>query len=214
MNDGFLSGLSLHAYTKGGIMPCVCLLLLVAVLGCGAVDMRPIPQGTQMGEEGPSAESLVGTVGETSLVEEGVGQHPRRIIYTASIELIVEEFEGVPGKVAELAEKFGGYVASSSIQGQPGSPRLGTWTLRVPIAQYANLLSEANELGELRSLTSNSQDVSEEYYNVLSPWLAVLLVLCGIGSVIVLVSRRIRRRNSQKGKSPEVPAAAQEGDKA
>lgn len=119
-----------------------------------------------MGDGVRSAESLVGTAGETSPVQEGGSQHPRRIIYTASIELIVEEFEGVPGKVAELAEKFGGYVASSSIQGQPGSPRLGTWTLRVPVAQYADLLSETHELGELRSLTSNSQDVSEEYYDV------------------------------------------------
>lgn len=165
MNDGFLLGLT-NACKKGGVMPRVCLLLLAAVFGCGRVEMGSVHQEKPVGDGAPSAESLVGTVGETSLVEEGVSQHPRRIIYTASIELIVEEFEGVPGKVAELAEKFGGYVASSSIQGQPGCPRLGTWTLRVPVAQYADLLSEAHELGEFHSLTSNSQDVSEEYYDV------------------------------------------------
>ena len=72
----------------------------------------------------------------------------------------------MPRRIAELAEQFGGYVASSNIQGQPGFPRRGSWTIRVPVERYSDLLSEARELGELRSLTSNSQDVSEEYYDV------------------------------------------------
>ncbi len=128
--------------------------------------MGPIPIGRSTAESAPSAESLAGTVGETSVVAGDLGQHPRRIIYTANVDLVVEQFEGVAGKVAEIAEQCGGYLASSNVYGQPGYPRRGTWTIRVPVEHYEELLSEARELGELRSLTSNSTDVSEEYYDV------------------------------------------------
>lgn len=147
-------------------MPRALLGLIVCVLGCAGGDMRPLPTENSTAVDTPAAESLAGTVGETSVVGANDGQHPRRIIYTANVDLVVEEFEGIPGKVVELAEQFGGYVASSSVVGQPGYPRRGSWTIRVPVERYSALLAQARELGELRSLTSNSTDVSEEYYDV------------------------------------------------
>jgi AcrR family transcriptional regulator len=142
------------------------LLLLIAVVGCAGAEMGPLPQGTPAPEPATSFDSLVGPAGETNVEDRSVGQHPRRIIYTANIDIVVEEFEAIPRRIAELAEQFGGYVASSNLQGQPGSPRRGSWTIRVPVERYSDLLSKARELGELRSLTSNSQDVSEEYYDI------------------------------------------------
>ena len=143
-----------------------CLLVLVAVLGCAGTEMGHVPMEAEKSDSVSSSGSLAGVTGETQVPGIGNGPHPRRIIYTAHIDLVVEEFEAVPHKVAALAEQFGGYVASSDVQGQPGSPRHGTWTIRVPVERYSDLLSEAKQLGELRSLTSNSRDVSEEYYDI------------------------------------------------
>lgn len=147
-------------------MPRVWLMLLVGVVGCGGAETsRSVDEPSSVEETG-HAESLVGSTGETNVAEEGGGQHPRRIIYTATVDLVVEEFEGVSRRVIELAETSGGYVANSSLHGRPGTPRHGTWTIRVPVENYARLLAQARELGELRSLTSNSKDVSEEYYDL------------------------------------------------
>lgn len=144
----------------------VWILSLVGVLGCGGAEMEPGASGTSSGEDTRHAESLVGSEGETNVAEGEDGPHPRRIIYTANVDLVVEDFEGVPRQVTELAERFEGYVASSTLHGEPGAPRRGTWTIRVPVEDYSKLLAQARELGELRALTSNSRDVSEEYYDV------------------------------------------------
>ncbi len=147
-------------------MPRVWLLLVVCTLGC-AGEASHVPMDMAAPEAMPAAESLTGTAGETRVVgSNNNSPHPRRIVYTASVDLVVEDFDGIPGKVADLAEQFGGYVANSNVRGQPGYPRRGSWTIRVPVDRYADLLSEARELGELRSLISNSKDVSEEYYDV------------------------------------------------
>ncbi len=90
----------------------------------------------------------------------------RKIIYTAEVDLVVEDFGPIPSKVEEMVKRFDGYVAGSKIFGSPGNPRSGRWTLRVPVGYYQEFLDAAKKLGEVRSVSSDSQDVSEEYYDV------------------------------------------------
>ena len=144
------------------------LLLLLGVVGCGASggDMGSFPSDAVSTRQAPVAESLAGPAGASHIATRDEGQHPRRIVHTANANLVVATFDGVPANVAGLAERFGGYVAKSDIYGQPGQPQRGTWTIRVPVENYEGLLSETRQLGELRSLTSNSKDVSDEYYDL------------------------------------------------
>ncbi|MCP4593514.1 MAG: DUF4349 domain-containing protein, partial [bacterium] len=58
------------------------------------------------------------------------------------------------------------FVAQSNVTGSRGSPRSGQWTIRVPVARYEEFLTAAQEFGEARRVSSNSKDVSEEYYDV------------------------------------------------
>lgn len=95
----------------------------------------------------------------------------RKIIYTANIELVVENFGSIPADVEALAKDFGGYVASSNVTGSPGRPRRGQWTIRVPVGRYDEFITAAKQLavkgqGEVRRMSSDSQDVSEEYYDL------------------------------------------------
>ncbi len=150
-------------------MPRACLLvLLLGVIGCGASggDMGPPPPDAVSTSHAPVAQSLAGPTGASHIAPYNEGQHPRRIVHTANANLVVATFEGVPASVASMAERFGGYVAKSDIYGQPGQPQRGTWTIRVPVENYEGLLSETRQLGELRSLTSNSKDVSDEFYDL------------------------------------------------
>lgn len=90
----------------------------------------------------------------------------RKIIYSASIELVVEDFTGVPDRVVALVKQFEGYVADSRLSGASGKSRSGTWKVRVPVERFESFVNSAKGLGELVSVGTDSQDVSEEYYDV------------------------------------------------
>lgn len=146
-------------------MQCAWLLLLVGLLGCAGAERGPAAPEGPGSDPLPPAENMAGPAAEANIAVRNDRAHPRRIIYTASVDLVVEQFEGIPDRVAAIARQFGGYVSGSNVHGQPGQPRRGSWTIRVPVEHYDELLAEAGRLGELRSLTSNSRDVSEEYYD-------------------------------------------------
>ena len=57
----------------------------------------------------------------------------RKIIYTAHVELVVEDFGPVADNVAAMVKKFDGYIADSTLGGASGSSRRGTWKIRVPV---------------------------------------------------------------------------------
>jgi hypothetical protein len=90
----------------------------------------------------------------------------RKIIYTATVNVAVEHFDPVPAQVEALVNRFGAYVAHSQISGSPGMPRRGQWTIRVPADRYEAFVAAARELGEVQNVSSDSQDVTEEYYDV------------------------------------------------
>jgi hypothetical protein len=82
------------------------------------------------------------------------------------VNLVVEQFDPIPAQVEALVNRFNAYVARSQITGSPGSPRRGQWTLRVPAERYEAFLLAAREIGEVESVSSDSQDVTEEFYDV------------------------------------------------
>lgn len=90
----------------------------------------------------------------------------RKIIYTARVSLVVENFDGVEQKIKQLVEKYGGYIANADIGRMQGERRKGTWTLRVPVANFEAVLDSAGEIGVPVSRSQNSQDISEEYVDL------------------------------------------------
>jgi len=145
---------------------CLLLIPLVAV-GCGRADykskkpdMRPAAS-----KGGVDTSGAMGPAGaEKPLPSASALQ--RKIIYTAEVQLVVEAFDSVPSEVEALAKRFDGYVASSTLTGSPGRPRSGEWTIRVPVERYAEFLTAVKELGEVHHVSTDSTDVSEEYYDL------------------------------------------------
>jgi len=140
-------------------------------LGCSAkappkTDFSRESRSTVGESQSASAEAPAPGGGQAQKMPSSPGGLERKIIYTANVDLVVESFEGVPAKVEALTQQFGGYVARTKISGSPGRPRSGEWSLRVPVVSYAKFLAAAQQLGEVRSVSQNSQDVSEEYYDV------------------------------------------------
>ncbi len=90
----------------------------------------------------------------------------RQIVYNAQLTLVVESFDGIPARVSQLVQEFGGFIANSNLTGSSGSARSGTWTIRIPVPQYAPFLEKASALGKVSRATTSSREVTEEYYDV------------------------------------------------
>ncbi len=147
-------------------------LIALVTLGCGRaelysrMDAAPAPEtmGADFAEAPEASGAARSESGDGALPTEGaVG---RKIIYTADVDLVVEQFDPIPEKVEAMAKQFGGYLASSNVSGSPGYPRTGQWKLRIPVDQYEEFLAAARELGEVRRVRVDSQDVTEEFYDV------------------------------------------------
>jgi hypothetical protein len=91
---------------------------------------------------------------------------PRKIIYNASINLTVGDFAKAEEALKELLSAAKGYVVNSDVSGTPGSPRSGHWQVRVPADQADAFRAAVIKLGELEKTTTDSQDVTEEYYDL------------------------------------------------
>ena len=90
---------------------------------------------------------------------------PRKIIYTGIVDLIVDDFDGSEGRLVQLVEEQEGYLAGSELHNQPGLPRSGTWTVRVPTKHFTAFMQAVVKLGEVRKRTVNSQDITDTYFD-------------------------------------------------
>lgn len=115
-------------------------------------------------EAAPHAPAAGGQAGE--LRKEAEAAEPeRKIIYTGKISLVVEDFDKAETLLTGLLKEHGGYVATSAVNAQPHQARSGNWTVRVPVAHSDDFRKEIAKLGELRSSTLDSRDVTDEYHD-------------------------------------------------
>jgi hypothetical protein len=91
---------------------------------------------------------------------------PRKIIYNAAINLIVTDFTKAQEALKQLIAAQKGYVVTSDVSGTPGAPRSGHWQVRVRAAEADAFREAVIKLGELEKTTTDSQDVTEEYYDL------------------------------------------------
>lgn len=142
--------------------------VVLALSGCGSEHARLAPESTS---EPIAAESnAAGDLAEQKVT--GGGAMPstadlaRKIIYTAEVSMVVEKLNPAQQKLMELVRKSGGYIAETNVDGASGTPRHGRWKIRVPVAGYQNFLDAVSKIGEVQTLTTDSSDVSEEYYDI------------------------------------------------
>jgi hypothetical protein len=95
------------------------------------------------------------------------GEAPtRKIIYTANLSLIVEDLSKAEEALLELVDKHKCLVGRSAITGSAGSPRQGTWTLRVPVEGLEGFRRAVLKLGVPETNTTDSEDVTDRYYDL------------------------------------------------
>jgi hypothetical protein len=97
----------------------------------------------------------------------GVGAGaPSLIIRTGQAFIEVEKVDPAILKIRQLAARVGGYIANSSVSGGRDQMRQATLELKIPSAQYDQALGDLSSIGKVETVTSNAQDVGEEFVDV------------------------------------------------
>jgi len=157
------------------------ILTLVPIASCAKSAPRPTPapgptsapmpapirpQGPQgpQGPKGPTAEQpsvATAVLGQPWAVE-------RMIVRTGSIYLKVESVAKAVDEVKDIAKSLGGYVVSSTWQGE-GEGSRATICIRVPSESYDEAIRELRSLAvEVVSESTKTKDVTEEYVDLKS----------------------------------------------
>jgi hypothetical protein len=90
----------------------------------------------------------------------------RKIIYNADVDLVVDDFDRLEQGLRRLVKESGGYLADADVSGTKGVQRSGRWKVRVPVERFDAFVESAVRLGELQRRQTNSQDVTEEFYDL------------------------------------------------
>lgn len=164
------------AGARGGpraVTACIGLLCSLVLAGCGAArevarsSVGGLPAGSRTRGEAAPATVMGGWGADVKTAAlasyEVPGAMPRRIIYTAEVDLIVDRLSSAETVLLRLVNQYHGYVATNEVAGSPGSPRRGTWTVRVPVQRFEEFMLAVPKLGELQKVHRDSQDVGEEY---------------------------------------------------
>ena len=150
------------------------LTLTILAVGCGAdqqMGAMSVARNFSIHESAamPKAVSALapGTPPvEADEVSKATATAGRKIIYNARIDLVTEDLSGLESKLTALIATAKAYVADSDRTGKAGVSLRGSWKVRVPVEAYDAFVKGATGLGELVSLKADSQDVSEEYYDL------------------------------------------------
>ena len=116
--------------------------------GSGESAMMPVPTSA------PTAGDITGPGIDT------------KIIKTADITLEVKDVTGTVDSLKAVATAQGGYLSSTSIQKDYNNQLTGTVTIRIPSAGFDNAIAGAKALGTVKSISTNGQDVTEEYVDL------------------------------------------------
>ena len=132
-------------------------LLIGQVSGCGAGG----PPANAI--SAPAAQAIPKSDSDT---QTHANSTSRKIVFTAQVDVVVEDIgkahHGLSTMIASV-EQTGGYLSHQELQGATGSPRRGTWTIRVPQPQFDNFMTDVEQLGELQRSSRDAQDVTEAY---------------------------------------------------
>jgi hypothetical protein len=86
----------------------------------------------------------------------------RKIVQTATLDVVVVDFDKARADLLKLIEEYKGYVAKSDVSGNAGSKHTGMWIVRVPVERFQSFASAVAALGQPQRQGTTAQDVTEE----------------------------------------------------
>lgn len=141
-----------------------CFLLILGLSGCGGSPSpknASLPAGSEAQREGEASPEAKAALKAASAPAQ------RKIIYTASIVVVVKDLEeAIPRIEGLVAAHKDAFIARSEITGDVGSRRNAIYTLRVPVDALQSARDVLLSLGSVERNALDSQDVTEEFVDV------------------------------------------------
>lgn len=144
------------------------LLLAMMLVGCGA--------DSAASADFNSSESYTGDFWAAEDAEYDYSEQPEtrgeatdsgtaKMIYTGYIELETQNFDTASSSLETLVTELGGYFQQSSVSNRSSGYRYGSYTVRVPAAEFENFFQQVGELCHMTYKNANADNVSESYYD-------------------------------------------------
>ncbi|MDP3564664.1 MAG: DUF4349 domain-containing protein [Methanoregula sp.] len=89
-----------------------------------------------------------------------------KIIKTASVTLEVKDVPGSVEALKNIAAQKGGYISSTNVQKGYNDRLSGSVVIRIPQAEFENVLAGVKAIGTVKSSSTQGQDVTEEYVDI------------------------------------------------
>jgi hypothetical protein len=113
----------------------------------------------------PNGSTFVGDAVQQSALmpPSAILQDERKLLRTSGLELVVKAPSEAAEEVRKLAERSGGYLISSQVQGSEANAS-ATVSVRVPVAQFEAVREQIRRLGlRVESDKLEAQDVTRDY---------------------------------------------------
>ncbi len=139
---------------------------LVFVGGCGA-DLDPTSVRSEA--SGSVYEAADGVLASTSADESSAKTAKmagREIIYTATVRLVVDDFNTFPERLAQIALEADGFIGEADIAKLQGTRRSGRWVIRIPSGKYSAFMRAVNGLGVPESVKEKADDVTDKFVDL------------------------------------------------
>jgi hypothetical protein len=91
---------------------------------------------------------------------------PRKLVYTATIDLLVDDFSQSVATLDKIVGRNDGFLAQSQIRSDPGTPRIGCWRVRILVEGFTTFVNEIAKLGEARRNQTDSEDITDKFFDV------------------------------------------------
>lgn len=137
-----------------------------AAMRAPALSSAKLEPMTFSGGGGGGTGELAGDSGQGQAPQDKKPALPRKIIYSADLSLIVKDFTVAETALRAIIEKYDGRIATSDLGATTGVQRTGRWKIRIPVANFEAFLAAAGGIGEPERNKIDSQDVTEEFYDV------------------------------------------------
>ena len=161
----------------GGALAAAALLIVVAVQTrqmVGTYGIAPdieTRSGTQTfrypAQDKQERAGRVGTVGKLQSASADQASGPM-IIRTFHIALVAKDLDAARMRIDELVRQAHGYADQFALNGEKGSARTLSATLRFPADQVDTTLVELRKLGLVKAESQNSSDITSSYVDLVA----------------------------------------------
>jgi hypothetical protein len=122
-----------------------------------------LPSESKMAYAGEAASLPISTPSQSGSETSGIDT---KVIKTAYLTIEVNDVPGSVETLKNLAAQKGGYLSSTNIQKNYNNRLSGSVILRVPAAEFENALAGVKAIGTVKSVSTQGQDVTEEYVDL------------------------------------------------